>query len=410
MSESLQRLQLFRIDGVHPAPVGILVDAYVSRVGVFPYQTEDGGTIHEYRPPQEVLSQASLDSLLAAPVTVLHPKEGAVTPDNWKKHAVGHVQSVAAQDGYIKAKLAILDADTIERVQRGDLIEISCGYRCKVSPASGVFQDQRYDAVQTDITYNHASLLPKGAGRQGPTVSLRLDSSNNVIYPEDYMSNVQRKTDGDVIINVPAPTEETPTDAPETPEKEAEALEAESANQEPSEDELAAEVAPEGESPESAPPADFQTAIANELAEIKMMLAQLLPSVPEAAPSDALTGENGEEEPKMDSDTSKFERAVQNRVDALELHREIVGSPACKDLNTSGICYAAIHSFDRDIDLEGLDEKALLSMARVISNARKGRKSSVAVKIDSNGRGDKQTDRFKRELGQTVMAFRNKNR
>jgi hypothetical protein len=47
-----------------------------------------------------------------------------------------------------------------------------------------------YDAVQTQIRYNHIALLPRGQGRAGTDVSLRLDTSEDVGYTTD-MAQIQ---------------------------------------------------------------------------------------------------------------------------------------------------------------------------------------------------------------------------
>jgi hypothetical protein len=89
------------------------------------------------------------------------------------------------QDGaLVTAALVIEDADSIARVERGEDKELSCGYSCDVQAKPGTWRGQRYDAVQTNIRYNHIALGPAGWGRAGSDVSLRLDSGDAVIVSE----------------------------------------------------------------------------------------------------------------------------------------------------------------------------------------------------------------------------------
>jgi hypothetical protein len=63
--------------------------------------------------------------------------------------------------------------------------------------APGVWQGQHYDAVQRKIRGNHVALGPKGWGRAGPEVRLRLDSAGNELREDRPMSQkVKVKVDG----------------------------------------------------------------------------------------------------------------------------------------------------------------------------------------------------------------------
>jgi hypothetical protein len=63
--------------------------------------------------------------------------------------------------------------------QKG-LREISLGYSVELDPTPGVWQGQRYDAVQRRLVTNHVALGPEGWGRCGSEVGLRLDSGDAV--------------------------------------------------------------------------------------------------------------------------------------------------------------------------------------------------------------------------------------
>ncbi len=154
------------------------MDAYPTREGVFSYKNTDGSERRELRLPEEVYSPDSLASLRAAPVTDMHPSE-PVNPDNWQALSVGHVaENVRAEKPFVAATLLIQDAKMIAAVEKGERRELSCGYECSLDETPGTFQGQHYDAIQRGIKYNHVALGPKGWGRAGPQVALRLDEKD----------------------------------------------------------------------------------------------------------------------------------------------------------------------------------------------------------------------------------------
>lgn len=152
---------------------GLKVPAYLTRIGVFEY-VYDGKKVRELRHPNEVFSKASLNSLRSAPVTIGHP--GVVTPKTWKAMAVGHVAEDVHADGkFVASAILVQDERAVSGVESKELVELSCGYTCDVVEGKGTYDGQEYDAVQTNIRYNHVGLGGKGWGRAGSEVSVRLD-------------------------------------------------------------------------------------------------------------------------------------------------------------------------------------------------------------------------------------------
>ena len=154
---------------------------------MFLYRQPDGTIRRELRPPEEVFDAASLDTLKAAPVTDLHP-QGMVTPSNWKTHAIGHVSEDVRQDGqFIASDLNIQDEGVIKAIESEppQREELSCGYTCHLDFTPGVFNGEHYDAIQRGIRYNHVAIGPKGWGRAGQEVSLRLDASDAIQVPAE---------------------------------------------------------------------------------------------------------------------------------------------------------------------------------------------------------------------------------
>lgn len=161
----------------------LMVDARLTRTGVFTYTKADGSPWKEYRPPEEVFHADSLDSLRGVSVVVGHP-DGGVNAESWKKLATGDVRDDVRQDGdFVQATLAINDSTTVARAESKELVEVSCGYFCELDPTPGEVNGERFDAVQRNIRYNHVALGPKDWGRAGPEVRLLLDSKDQVETP-----------------------------------------------------------------------------------------------------------------------------------------------------------------------------------------------------------------------------------
>ncbi len=165
---------------------GIRARARLTRSGVLDYELPDGSVRREWRPPAEVFALESYRTLWDAPITVLHPDEGEVHSETYRRETVGHVCSDVAPDGdFLAGTVIIQDAETVRKTLSRELKEFSPGYLAGMDFTSGVVPagmpdaGKRYDCIQRRIRYNHAAYLPPGLGRSGPDVSIRLDSKGN---------------------------------------------------------------------------------------------------------------------------------------------------------------------------------------------------------------------------------------
>ncbi|GAB5547803.1 MAG: DUF2213 domain-containing protein [Sandaracinaceae bacterium] len=183
--ERVTRIDVGRLDKFERLPSGGLrIPASLTRVGVLVYRSPDGSEIRELRPVDEVFDSASMRSFEDAAVTDLHP-EGMVDGTNWRELAVGTVRDVRSDGGHLVGLLAIHDADEIRRIEAEERVEVSSGYTCELDLTPGTYDGQPYDAIQRRIRYNHAALGPRGWGRAGPEVSLRLDAAHEVVRSPD---------------------------------------------------------------------------------------------------------------------------------------------------------------------------------------------------------------------------------
>lgn len=163
---------------------GARVHGSLGRTGVQIYHDANGREIREYRSPDEVFAPETLASLGGIPVTIGHP--GAVSAANWRDVARGHVSDAPPgrrQDGqleWLESQVVISDAPTLQRVDAGELVELSLGYSADVIDAPGVAPNgERYDRVQKNIRFNHLALLQDGRARAGRGARLRLDSNGD---------------------------------------------------------------------------------------------------------------------------------------------------------------------------------------------------------------------------------------
>jgi len=168
------------------------VKGKLTKTGVFEYKRDDS-IIRELRSAEEVFSEAALDTLRGAHVTIDHPRD-FVDSDNWKMHSVGTVLNATAEPPYVVGELAVHDGRAQHLIECGTLKEISCGYFMRPQTLDGV----EADFAQTEIRYNHAALGPSGWGRLGSDVGLTLDSNSDQKLPRFNMSDkesVEQTTD-----------------------------------------------------------------------------------------------------------------------------------------------------------------------------------------------------------------------
>lgn len=196
----VSRLDSGRIDAAERTQQGFLkAPAYLTRAGVFTYTNADGSQRREWRSMAEVMRADSLASLISAPVTDKHPAE-MVTAENRSKYDRGNLgDNIIRDGGKVAATMYIKDSRLISAVERGDMRETSCGYNCETTDGVGVVPagepdaGQRYDAVQSDIVYNHVAVVPMG--RAGSSIGLRLDAAgNSVVPPVEGHSNEDKMT------------------------------------------------------------------------------------------------------------------------------------------------------------------------------------------------------------------------
>lgn len=160
-----------------------------TRSGIFVYRRDDGSEWREFRPPEEVFNPSSMETLKGVPATNGHPtvNDGLLTAENTTDHMVGFTsEKVERVDDLLATTMTITHAPSIQEVEIGDKREVSCGYVCDLDMKPGVYQGQRYDAVQRNIRYNHVAICKNARG--GSQVRIHLDSQEQVLRLDSILS------------------------------------------------------------------------------------------------------------------------------------------------------------------------------------------------------------------------------
>lgn len=178
---------------------GFLVDSpVVGRIGIQNYLQEDGTTLRALRPPDEVFSRDSLDSIQGKPITWGHV---FVNSENANRTVIGATASSGFRDGkFVRTKVSIFVGDAIESILLGDAQELSLGYGAELHFTPGWWNDStleiiwrdkntpslpeninaadwhEFDVVQRKIRINHLAVVQRA--RAGRAARLNVDEDN----------------------------------------------------------------------------------------------------------------------------------------------------------------------------------------------------------------------------------------
>lgn len=168
---------------------GYLIDApIITRSGIFEYLNDDNSIRREYRPPEEAFNQDSLKTLLGKPITVDHP-EDMVDQANVSDYAVGTVLSEGRLDNdgvHVRADIIIHQPERC-----GSRRELSLGYDLDLVETPGEINGERYDAIQTNIRYNHLSVVRRARAGQRARLNLDNDEIIEIDKGENKMPKIR---------------------------------------------------------------------------------------------------------------------------------------------------------------------------------------------------------------------------
>lgn len=167
------RLDSIRMDQTYYTEEGYLVDhPIVTRCGIFEYAKPNGGIRYELRLPKEVFSEKSLASYEGKPIIITHDA-GEIDKNNVHEEQIGTILSKGYRDGNsgnVRCKIVIHNTDALKKC---GLKELSLGYGLNLDETPGVYNGQKYDAVQRDIEVNHLALVAEA--RAGDSARLNID-------------------------------------------------------------------------------------------------------------------------------------------------------------------------------------------------------------------------------------------
>ena len=198
---------------------GFLVDTpVVARLGVQVYYMDDGRTVREFRPAEEVFKDESLASYQGKPMTLDHV---FVNSENAKEVVVGSVTGKAEPLGSsVVAPIVVYDNKAIQEAMAGNAKELSVGYSAILDetpgwgdPITGEYilkSDadeqfdapegwQEFDAIQRNIKVNHLAMVYRG--RAG-IAKLNMDGEQENPYTTDVDINKEDKQEMTVKIKL----------------------------------------------------------------------------------------------------------------------------------------------------------------------------------------------------------------
>lgn len=135
---------------------------------------DPGEVVRVFRPEAEVFAPDSLASAVRLPITLDHPVQNGkgvmVDARNWREFTRGQTGDDVMRDGeFMRVPLRVTDGPAVASVQT-DRQEFSLGYDCKLHFEAGTFNGQAYDAVATDLRYNHLAACRTARG--GPQLRI----------------------------------------------------------------------------------------------------------------------------------------------------------------------------------------------------------------------------------------------
>lgn len=189
----MKNIDILNIGKVEKTPEGyIKVTAVATTTGIFPYLQPNGTILRQYRPAEAVADPAAMESLKLRPVTLGHPPVW-IKPDNIKKFQVGTTGETVEFDptnGTLICTFIVTDKEAIDAIEAG-VRQLSLGYDLKLTREPGTANGKQYDAVVSDIEYNHLALVKKA--RAGSIASIQMDGADEIMIQTE--SGAENKTE-----------------------------------------------------------------------------------------------------------------------------------------------------------------------------------------------------------------------
>lgn len=153
----------------------VLPDCVIARSGILQYSDvvcEDGNTVADgaliqvNRPPEAL--KECYTQFANLPLTLEHPDDDEVNPDNAKTLTVGSLGSNPKYQekngvGYIICDIIVYDKEAQKSIEDGNTVELSAGYETAFRQKRGTTpMGQQYEAEQFLLVPNHVALVERG--------------------------------------------------------------------------------------------------------------------------------------------------------------------------------------------------------------------------------------------------------
>lgn len=170
------------------------IDMPVSTPGVLVYDEKRGDsfTAREYRSREELSNQDSINSLIAMPVTIVHPKSGQVDSKNYRATASGVVKHAwwDADADTLFARVLVQNDSDIQLIKRDKSLRgSSLGYACGDKPKiTGHSPWGQYDTIQRAIRYNHLAICRNPRNKKA---QFNIDSKGECMDLEEELAQAK---------------------------------------------------------------------------------------------------------------------------------------------------------------------------------------------------------------------------
>lgn len=351
----------------------IRANAVVTRSGIFNYQNLDGSIRRELRHPNQVWDNESIKSMALIPVTNGHPRERMVTPKNFKHLAIGYTgETINKDDEFVMANFVITDQDGIDAVVKFGRKELSLGYLVDLDETPGEYEGEKYDAIQTNIRYNHLAIVDKA--RAGKEARIALDSFDAVEIKNEDKNMSKRKVKID---NEEMEVEESVASYVERLERDLKNL------------------------------TDERARVESEIAMIRDKLEKT------QGERDSFKDQVTEMDKSMSNnmDEAKFNKAVKDRVQLLSLATEFLGSGVASKLDSMSdldIKKEVIRSAKKSVNVDGKSQVYLDCMFDMIIDQKAEKKVNVDNVTIKNENNDSSTGSVLQKAQGKMMNY-NKN-
>lgn len=160
----------------------IIKDNPIAKAGVFDYllselkadiNADDDRVVKVYRPFSEL--ERIKDSFANKPIKMNHHWVGDET--NTADGAIGSIIEADEKNGYLRADLIIYNPELIEKIENGELIELSPAYTGEEIDEQGRFNGEAYEFKQKLGEVNHLAVVE--TGRSGKDLKI-YDSKSRI--------------------------------------------------------------------------------------------------------------------------------------------------------------------------------------------------------------------------------------